>query len=47
MANAEHTTTIRTTLVRGSARRTAGLLQGLLFALAFGFTAAIVLGVVS
>ena len=47
MANAEYTATNRTALAKHPARRSAGLFQGLVFALAFGFTAAIVLGVVS
>lgn len=49
MSNTHHATTIRNTARRACARRSVGvngLLQGLFFALAFSFTAALVLGVV-
>lgn len=49
MSNTQHATTIRNTVRKTSVRRSLGLqdlFQGLFFALAFGFTAALVLGVV-
>ena len=50
MSNTQHAATIRNTARKASARRTAGLnglLQGVVFALAVSFTAALVLGVVN